>query len=139
LANIEKSYSLNNISKMKRYLILILTVILIGCSNDDENGGINIRLSNTSNYHYENVVVNTSTGRVNYGDFNPGEVSDYKSFEMAYRYAFIELSIDGKIYTLQPVDYVGEKPLEAGNYTYEIEANDSQDQFTKLTLTLVEQ
>ena len=123
---------------MKKYLILILAVTLISCSSDDENGEINIRLSNISNYHYENVVVNTSTGRVNYDDLNPGEVSDYKSFEMAYRYAFVELSIDGEVFTLQPIDYVGEKPLEAGNYTYEIEANDSQDQF-KLTLTLVEE
>ena len=124
---------------MKKYLILILAVILISCSSDDENGEINIRLSNVSNHHYENVVVNTSTGRVNYEDLNPGEVSDYKSFEIAYRYAFIELSIDGEVFTLQPIDYVGEKRLEPGNYTYEVGVNDSPDQPSTLTLTLAEE
>lgn len=45
--------------------------------------------------------------------------TDYKVFESAYGYAFIELEIGGKTYTIQPIDYVGETPLEDGNYTYQ--------------------
>ena len=49
----------------------------------------------------------------------------------------MQVEIEGEIYTLQPIDYVGEIPLENGNYTYEIDANDSLLRFDKLTLTLV--
>jgi hypothetical protein len=49
----------------------------------------------------------------------------------------VELEIDGKTYTLQPVDYVGETALDDGNYTYQIDANDPQEQFASLSLELI--
>jgi len=42
--------------------------------------------------------------------------------DIAYRLAFVELQINGKKYTIQPVDYVGET-VEKGNYTYKITVN----------------
>nr|WP_315153182.1 hypothetical protein [uncultured Flavobacterium sp.] len=134
---------------MKKILIVIVSIALfISCSNDNNNdedasqkensSELKIRLSNASKLDFQNIKVNTSTGNVNYGNLKAGKKSDYKVFEMAYRYAFIELQIDGKTYTLQPIDYVGEKPLENGNYTFQINANDSKDQYQKLSLTLIE-
>ena len=126
---------------MKKVLILIVSIsILISCSNDEDNSSeLKIRLSNVSQFDYQNITVNTSTGNVDFEDINTEQNTDYKTFETAYRYAFIELEIDGKTYTLQPIDYVGETPLENGNYTYEIDANNSQDQYGKLNLTLIEE
>lgn len=126
---------------MKKILILIISITaFISCSKDDENSsGLKIRLSNVSQFDFQNIKVNTSTGNVNYGNLKAGNKSDYKTFEMAYRYAFIELEINGKIYTLQPIDYVGESPLVDGNYAYQINANDSQNQYQKLSLTLIKE
>lgn len=127
---------------MRKMLILIISLsTLISCSSDDDNNTsqLNIRLSNVSQYDFQNIVVNTSTGNTNFENINSQEMTNYKSFETAYRYAFVELEIDGETYTLQPIDYVGETPLENGNYTYEIDANDSQEQYGKLSLTLIDE
>lgn len=126
---------------MTKTLILIISIAtLISCSNDDEKTPeLKIRLSNVSLFDFENIKVNTasSDGNVNFGNLKTGIKTDYKVFESAYSYAFIELQIDGKTYTIQPIDYVGETLLEDGNYTYQINANDSQNQYQKLSITLV--
>ncbi|WP_370477711.1 hypothetical protein [Tamlana flava] len=49
------------------------------------------------------------------------------------------MEIDGEVYTIQPIDFVGETPLEKGKYTYQIDANDSTEQYGKLSLTLIEE
>ena len=128
---------------MKKILILIFSLLsFISCSNDNDDNNtstVNIRLSNVSQYNYQNIFVNTSTGKTNFENLNSQEMTNYKSFEKAYFYAFVELEIDGETYTLQPIDYVGETPLKNGYYTYEIDANDSQEQYGRLSLTLIEE
>ena len=125
---------------MKKTLVLLVAITtLINCSSDDDNtSSIQIRLSNVSPYNFENIVVNTTTVDVSFENINSGETSDYKTFERAYRYGFVELQINGETYTIQPIDYVGESLLKTGKYTYEINANDSQEQYGKLSLTLIE-
>ncbi|RXQ92203.1 hypothetical protein EO244_11680 [Ancylomarina salipaludis] len=123
---------------MKKTLILCITIVtLFGCSKDNENNEVKIRLSNVSQYDFQNIVVNTTTGDVNFENLKSGQKSEYKDFDKAYSYAFVELEIDGKTYTLQPIDYVGETLLKNGNYTYQLDANDTDDQYTKLSLTLI--
>ncbi len=125
---------------MKKILILIISIsTLISCSSDYDNNTseLNIRLSNVSQFNFQNIVVNTSSGNTSFENISSQQMTNYKTFETAYRYAFVELEIDGETYTLQPIDYVGETPLENGNYTYQINANDSQEQYGKLTLTLI--
>lgn len=121
---------------MKKVLIVFLTfTILLGCSNDnDDINEVNIRLFNASTFDYKNIVV----GSTSYNDLDAGQKSDYKIFEGAYRYAFVELEIDGRTHTLQPVDFVGETQLKSGFYTYKLDANDSQEQYGKLSITLIE-
>ena len=121
---------------MKKILILIISIsILASCSNDDNNdvSQLNIRLSNISQFDFQNIVVNTTTGNTNFENISSLQTTNYKTFKTAYRYAFVELQIDGETYTLQPVEYVDETPLENGNYTYQIDVNNSN-----LSLTLVE-
>lgn len=118
------------------YLFAFL-IIFSSCSEEDNNNEIQLRLSNSSSFDYKNITVNTTTGNVNFEDINSGEITQYKSFTKAYRYAFIQLEIDGSIYTIQPIDYVGETPLSYGKYTYKINASDSNDQYGRLSLTLV--
>lgn len=125
---------------MKKIIILFVTIVtLFSCSKDNVNNEVKIRLSNVSQYDFKNIIVNTTTGYVNFLDLESGQKSEYKDFDKAYRYAFVELEIDGETYTLQPIDYVGETLLENGNYTYQIDANDTiNDQYSKLSLKLIE-
>jgi hypothetical protein len=126
---------------MKKILVLIISITtFISCSKDDENSSeLKIRLANVSQFDFQNIKVNTSTGDVNYGNLKAGKKSDYKVFETAYSYAFIEVEINGKTYTIQPIDYVGETPLVNGNYAYQINANNSQEQYQKLSLRLMKE
>jgi len=121
---------------MKKILILIISIsTLVSCSSDDDNNPseLNIRLSNISQFDFQNIVVNTTTGNTNFENISSQQMTNYKTFQTAYRYAFVELQIDGQTYTFQPIDYVGETPLENGNYTYQINVDESN-----LSLTLIE-
>lgn len=123
---------------MKEWLLLFVTLALLSaCSKEAGNEDVKIRLSNVSNVDFENIVLNTSTGDVSFGVLASRSVSDYKSFELAYRYAFIELTANGNTYTLQPIDYVGESPLDKGHYTYVLDL-EGQEQYSSLIATLVE-
>lgn len=125
----------------KLLILLILVATSLKCTGDKEGdirfSTIYLRLSNVSAFNYENIIVNTSTGNVSFENLNSGQTSEYQAFEVAYRYAFIELEIDGSTCTLQPIDYVGETPLKKGSYTYQIDANELLDRFQRLSLTLI--
>jgi hypothetical protein len=126
---------------MRKILLLIISIsALVSCSNNDDDLTIlKIRLLNVSPFEFQNIIVNTSNIDVDFKNIKTGEYTEYKAFESAYRYAFTELVIDGKTYTYQPIDYVGETLLENGKYTYQINANTSDEQYGKLSLTLIEE
>lgn len=128
---------------LMRKVVFILTILytFTGCTDPDRDEdllGVSIRISNISEYDFKNIVVDTSTGIRAFEDIDSGEATNYQVFELAYRYAYIELEIDGETFTIQPIDYVGEAPLANRLYTYQLDANDSQEQYGRLSLTLVE-
>lgn len=58
----------------------------------------------------------------------PGASSDYLTPPgPAYRYAKVVVTISGREIVLQPVDFVGETPLEPGRYTYALSVTDEGD------------
>ena len=114
--------------------LFILT--LLGCSRE-ESSIVDIRIRNVSSYDFENVVLDTEGGEGTFENIPSQQTSGYKTFAYAYRYAYVELQIDGVTLTLQPNDYVGEKKLDEGNYTYEIDAGFSDEQNGWLSLVLV--
>jgi len=115
--------------------------MIIGCSKEKMSGqdGLEIRLSNSSQQNFKNVIVDTGTGKVSFGDLDAGKNTAYKKFSKAYRYAFVQLEINGQTYTLQPIDYVGEVPLKDGRYAYQISVNGNQGQYSNLSLKLIEE
>jgi len=119
-------------------VVIFLLLTLVSCTKDDlvNPNEVLIRIENTSDFDFKNVIVNTSGGENDYGDLDAHQTSDYKTFEFAYSYAFIELKIDGETYTIQPIDYVGESTLNVGKYTYAINANSSGNQYDRLNLIL---
>ncbi len=118
--------------------IVILVFYFIACSPEDNETSVRIRLKNSSTYTMTDILVNTSGGQQFYGDLEPNQKTVYKIFEFAYSYAFVELKIYNRTYTLQPIDYVGETVLQDGNYTYEIYANESGNQYDKLSIKLIQ-
>ena len=132
---------------MKRLFLISILTFAIGCSNDDEilsntleilPNTLQIRVKNSSSFQYSDIKINTGGGENNYGNVLTTQFSDYKSFRSAYRYAYIELKIQGETFILQPTDYVGETPLSLGKYTYDITASEIGETYGRLSLTLIE-
>lgn len=108
-------------------LLFCLGFCCLSCnkSNDLEPQGVVIRVQNASTYQFETVYVNTSGGENNYGTLRAGASSSYLGgYTKAYSYAYIKVVINGEELVLQPIDYVGETPLKAGNYTYVVNVVD---------------
>lgn len=127
-----------NFQSMKKIIpILLIALLFINCNENEDTTEVRIRVSNISQFDFSNIIVNTYNENVSFNNLNSGEVSDYKTFELAYSYAFIQLESDGNTYTLQPIDFVGETPLTNGNYTYQLDINPSS-QFQEIILSLVE-
>ena len=103
-------------------LLLILGLLLscAACQKKDDAApsGVSIRVRNSSQFAFESVLVNTSDGENSYGQLAAGQSTDYKSFASAYRYAYVKVLVNGQMVVWQPIDYVGEKKLENGKYTY---------------------
>ena len=119
---------------MKKLLILIISIgTLVSCTYDNNDSMLNIRLSNVSQFDFQNIVINTTTRIKNFENISSQETTNYKTFQTAYSYAFVELQIDGETYTFQPIEYAGQTPLKNGNYTNHIDVNSSD-----LILRLVE-
>ena len=77
-----------------------------------------IRLLNTSGQPFTHIRVTFPHQVEEFGPLAPGQATAYRAVTLAYRYALIEVLVDGTAYTLQPIDYVGEMPLPAGTFTY---------------------
>jgi hypothetical protein len=121
---------------MKKLFFLVL-LLAVGCSSGDD-AEVYIRLENVSAHDYENIIVRISNNPLDYGSLGTGEVSEYQMVTKAYRYAYVELEINGKMYILQPIDYVGESTLSSGYYTYQIDAEDGGWEYGQLSISLVE-
>lgn len=82
------------------------------------DGDVEIRITNASSFPFERVDAVFPDDEVSFGAINPQGSSAYRRVSTAYRYAYIEVQIDGEELRIQPIDYVGEDPLDPGKYSY---------------------
>ncbi|MGF2412607.1 hypothetical protein [Ferruginibacter sp.] len=87
------------------------------------NTEVEIRVKNATPWIFYDCTVNA----YNYGSVNIDAVSAYKTFAKAYRYASIALSMNGKPYSIIPIDNVGETSLANGKYTYKLTYSATDD------------
>lgn len=92
------------------------------CGEDESK--TNIRIENISDYDFCNVVLDPGNISTNYGGIEKNETTCYRSFEVAYDYAYVQLFIGEKEFVIQPFDYIGEQPLGKGEFTYYIDVTD---------------
>lgn len=94
-------------------------------------------MKNSSDFVYKDLIINSAgEEKKTIEKITPHQSTDYLNFENAYRYAFVELKINGDTFTIQPIDYLGEEKLDPGRYTYEIKAKDSGTRYNRLDLVL---
>ncbi|UPY77781.1 hypothetical protein FH581_002650 [Leptospira weilii] len=100
--------------------IYFMTLLLFGASLGGGSTQTSIRVLNDSDFNFKNVQVADK----NFGDIAAHQHSDYKSFEIAYRYNYVKLFIKDQEFVIQPKDYVGETPLGMGKFTYLLRVTD---------------
>lgn len=118
---------------MKRSIACAIAIALFfsiyGCKKDKpENTNAGIRVQNATPWVMYDCTVdpigtlsNTpSTKSHNYGQVDINSASNYHVFDAAYRYAWINLTMNNKTYGIRPYDYTGETRLTEGNYSYRI-------------------
>jgi len=80
---------------------------------------IEIRVRNESALDFERVQVRfPETGEIDYGAVPRGGSSSFRDTALAYRYAPVVVKTRARQFVFQPIDYVGERTLDAGRYTY---------------------
>ena len=121
-------------SLTKFFLSILIFVIgfgLISCDIFGENSTL-IRIHYASEYDFLRVEVNTYDEPINYGTIKSDEKSRYKTFEVAYRYAYVRLFVDENEFIIQPIDFVGETPLGSGKFTYVLEVIDFENRILNI-------
>ena len=80
---------------------------------------IEVRIRNASEIDFDSVrVVFPDRDEAHFGPIPKGASSDFKRTTRAYRYAEIHVNAGGRELVLQPYDYVGERQLDPGRYSY---------------------
>jgi len=103
---------------MKTKTLVLLTLLgltILSCSKFmNGESEIFIRIHNVSAYQMSNIILNGQ----DYGKLEPGEISMYKKHELIYGIAFVSLYVEDSNIQIIPFDYVGEKPLPPGKYSW---------------------
>lgn len=115
--------------KLPTFIIAIPIAFLVyGCDATlpeelDEDTSM-IQIHNSSSRIMEDIRISFPDVNLQFGTLSPNETSVLKSAENVYRVPYAEAIINGRTVIIQPIDYVGEKPLEPGEYTLELFLNE---------------
>ena len=110
-----------------RYFIFFLAAFVvlttnIRCKKDEtQNSPVELRIQNATPWaFYDCTVIPPAESQYNFGKIDTDVKTGYRTFILLYRYAGINLIMNNKPYSLVPYDYVSEKPLKKGKYTYKL-------------------
>lgn len=112
---------------MRIFLMLATVCLMNSCVRPvapevvEGDGPVYLQVENISKKNFDNVRVITPGGDHEFGSLKKGEASVYKSYTLAYRYGYVEAIVGDDTLILQPIDYVGETPLEDGQHTYALD------------------
>jgi len=108
---------------IRRQLMLLICSLLVLKSCNEDRNEVLVRIRNTSDSNFTEMLVASGVPILDgifFGEVAAASYSGYKTFPKAYGIAYVRLIAGGQERQLIPIDYVGERPLKPGRYTYEI-------------------
>jgi hypothetical protein len=91
------------------------------CGNPTHSGdGTQIRLRNSSTFDITSVTFRPGEAKLEFARIDAGQVTNYVAVSSAYRYGYLDVTVQGERRVLQPIDYVGESVIGEGRFTYVI-------------------
>ena len=99
-------------------LVTILGALVSSCAILDPDDTVEVRLENISRTQVDEVMLYLPDTTLTFEDFSPDSPTPYLAVRKAYRMATVQAVVGPDTARLQVIDYVGEKPLNRGKYTY---------------------
>jgi len=101
---------------MKRYVIALI------CASCTESEPTTVRMCNDTGFEINAVAWN----EIYAVDYLPvGSCSDYETpMNRVYRYTGVTFRVQTDVFSIVPIDYVGETPLGEGPWSYHLTIND---------------
>lgn len=107
------------------FLIIILFVFACKKTKYSPEGPTDVRVKNSSDLVFNEVIVNTSAGIDTRGEINPGEFSKYHRFDKAFPKAEISARINGQLFSTGSVNYRGMTYIGQAKITYTVNLSDA--------------
>ena len=101
-----------------RWFLLLLFVWLSGCDVFEAEGPVEVRVMNGADVTLDEGALYLPRDSIVFSGLGPGAFTDYREVDIAYRIASARVVSGTDTSGIQVVDYVGEKPLGPGQYTY---------------------
>lgn len=99
----------------------VAVVVFSACGNPTYSGdGTQIRLRNTSPFDITSVTFRPGEPKLEFARIDAGQVTAYVPVASAYRYGYLDVTVQGQRRVIQPIDYVGENVIGQGRFTYVI-------------------
>jgi hypothetical protein len=107
---------------LARTLVAVAAAIVLGgCSSPfGVSDHVETRFRNATPFTLTDVSLSWPGGSMQVSSLAPGASSNFEHHDGAYSYGALNVTMNGAVRHLQPIDYVGESPLGAGRYTYVI-------------------
>ena len=117
--------------------VALALLFLWGCDTLGLDDPVEIRVQNASTLTFEEGVLYSYWDSVIFQGLDPGQKTPYKEVRRAYRIATAQVVTGLDTARLQVIDYVGEKSLDGGKYTYLLSFFEGNS--TSLTLELIKE
>jgi hypothetical protein len=95
-----------------------LAWFLSGCGTLGLEGDVEVRARNGSSVVIDEATLFLPRVSLVFSDLKPAEATPYTEVRKAYRKPSAQVVVGQDTSRIQVIDYVGEKPLEAGRHTY---------------------
>lgn len=116
---------------MRFLAILVVAFLMPACRTTT------LRIENATDVDFSRVKVSLPDGALDYVDIRgSGGTSEARPVPRLYRYAPVEVyAADGRMWRIQPVDFVGESELAPNDYVYRLEFGGAAEQSAHLLLS----
>lgn len=118
--------------KFVKFVVLLVTFSTINnCARiKNKNVPVQIRILNNTEYDFTNLKIRDSI----LGELKSGDYSEYVRFSYGYSYDHVYFKIKEDEFEQIPADFVGERKLKSGSYSYAISIDSYEERLFLIEL-----
>ena len=102
----------------KHFVLALWALIPLGCNPFASDGPVEVRVRNGSDLTFDEGILYVQQDSIAFTSLGPGEETPYQEVSKAYGIATTQVVSGSDTARLQVIDFVGERPLGPGRYTF---------------------